>query len=73
MKLRVCKPDVVILATGYNQELSFLDNAYPAPQDAKNSQNLEGDATFNALSRRFRLSRVSVHKAQRHNRVSPLV
>ena len=34
MKLRDCKPDIVILATGYTQEFSFLDNTYPTPQDA---------------------------------------
>lgn len=34
MKEKVCKPDVLILATGYTQDFSFLDNTYPTPQDA---------------------------------------
>lgn len=34
MKKVICKPDVVILATGYDQQFSFLNNTYPTPRDA---------------------------------------
>lgn len=34
MKKVTCKPDVVILATGYTQKFSFLDTTYPTPQEA---------------------------------------
>jgi hypothetical protein len=34
MKMVVCKPDVVILATVYTQEFTFLDNTYPTTREA---------------------------------------
>lgn len=34
MKKLVCKPDILILATGYNQNFAFLDKTYPTPEDA---------------------------------------
>ena len=34
MKKIVCKPDVLILATGYTQSFPFMDATYPTPQDA---------------------------------------
>ncbi|KAK0103069.1 hypothetical protein ONS95_000754 [Cadophora gregata] len=34
MKKIFCKPDVLILATGYTQTFSFLDDSYPKPKDA---------------------------------------
>ncbi|KAG4430171.1 hypothetical protein IFR05_014347 [Cadophora sp. M221] len=34
MKKTVCKPDVLILATGYTQTFKFLDDSYPKPKDA---------------------------------------
>lgn len=34
MKTTICKPDVLILATGYTQTFKFLDGTYPKPQDA---------------------------------------
>ncbi|POS84139.1 hypothetical protein EPUL_005555, partial [Erysiphe pulchra] len=39
MKKKVCKPDVLILATGYNQCFSFLDDDYPRASDA-NMRNI---------------------------------
>jgi dimethylaniline monooxygenase (N-oxide forming) len=34
MRKVVCKPDVMILATGYTQAFDFLDETYPTPQEA---------------------------------------
>lgn len=34
MKKTICKPDVLILATGYTQTFGFLDETYPKPKDA---------------------------------------
>lgn len=34
MKRIVCKPDIVVLATGYTQTFKFLDETYPRPADA---------------------------------------
>jgi dimethylaniline monooxygenase (N-oxide forming) len=34
MRSKVCRPDLVILATGYIQSFPFLDSSYPTPQDA---------------------------------------
>lgn len=34
MRSKICKPDLVILATGYTQTLPFLDDTYPLPKDA---------------------------------------
>lgn len=34
MKKTICKPDVLILATGYTQAFKFLDDSYPKPKDA---------------------------------------
>lgn len=34
MKKITCKPDVLILATGYTQSFKFLDDSYPKPKDA---------------------------------------
>ncbi len=34
MKNTMIKPDIVILATGYKQVFSFLDKAYPTPDEA---------------------------------------
>lgn len=30
----ICKPDVVVFATGYNQDFPFLDSSYPLPIEA---------------------------------------
>jgi dimethylaniline monooxygenase (N-oxide forming) len=34
MRKKICKPDILIFATGYNQELPFLDKTYPKPEEA---------------------------------------
>ena len=34
MKKIICKPDILILATGYTQTFKFLDESYPKPKDA---------------------------------------
>ncbi len=34
MEKTICKPDIVILATGYNQSFKFLDDQYPKSKDA---------------------------------------
>lgn len=34
MKKVICKPDMVILATGYTQDFLFLDASYPRFGDA---------------------------------------
>ncbi len=34
MKTKVVKPDVLVFATGYTQDFSFLDESYPVPADA---------------------------------------
>jgi len=34
MKHKECRPDVVILATGYTQCFPFLDESYPGPKEA---------------------------------------
>lgn len=34
MRTKVCKPHVLILATGYTQSFPFLDYSYPLPKDA---------------------------------------
>lgn len=34
MRGKNCRPDIVILATGYNQCFSFLDDIYPRAADA---------------------------------------
>ncbi|KAF2434419.1 dimethylaniline monooxygenase [Tothia fuscella] len=34
MRKKICRPHVLIFATGYAQEFSFLDSTYPIPKDA---------------------------------------
>jgi len=34
MKKKICRPDVLILATGYTQSFPFLDSTYPSFNDA---------------------------------------
>lgn len=34
MRSKICKPDIMILATGYTQSFPFLDSTYPMPQEA---------------------------------------
>jgi dimethylaniline monooxygenase (N-oxide forming) len=34
MRKKVCKPDVLIFATGYDQKFPFLDKSYPTPEQA---------------------------------------
>ena len=34
MRKMICRPDVLILATGYTQSFHFLDGSYPKLQDA---------------------------------------
>jgi dimethylaniline monooxygenase (N-oxide forming) len=46
MTKKVCKPDVLVLATGYTQSFPFLDSTYPTPNQA-NMRTVwkEGDST----------------------------
>jgi dimethylaniline monooxygenase (N-oxide forming) len=46
MRKKVCKPDVLVLATGYTQSFPFLDSTYPTPNQA-NMRTVwkEGDST----------------------------
>ncbi|KUJ17447.1 FAD/NAD(P)-binding domain-containing protein [Mollisia scopiformis] len=34
MRKKICKPDVLVLATGYTQSFPFLNSMYPMPKDA---------------------------------------
>jgi dimethylaniline monooxygenase (N-oxide forming) len=46
MRKKVCRPDVLVLATGYTQSFPFLDSTYPTPNQA-NMRTVwkEGDST----------------------------
>jgi dimethylaniline monooxygenase (N-oxide forming) len=46
MREKVCKPDILIFATGYTQEFRFLDKTYPMSKDADMRQIWkQGDVT----------------------------